>query len=118
MQSRYEYQVIEDNGGGLHLFVFGDGGINDGRVIYAGTNFEYNDGSLRSTLDALDAGEPTHGWEDGMMGEMGDPHKFYDQFEPGTLGWAIVAQGADGKRTLFTREMGSSAQREFQIERD
>ena len=117
MQSKYEYQVIEDNGGGLHLFVFGDGGIDSGSVIYAATNFEYNDGSLRSTLDALDAGEMTDGWEDGMSGELGDPTAFYEGFkDDGRGGWEVVAQGADGERTLYPRKMGVAAQREFKID--
>jgi hypothetical protein len=101
MQSKYEYQVIEDNGGGLHLFVFGDGGIDSGAPIYAATNFEYSEGSLRDTLDTLDAGKRIEGWEDGMSGELGDPAEFYDGFaDDGRGGWEVVVQGADGKRTL------------------
>jgi hypothetical protein len=40
------FQVMEDNGGGLHLLIFNE----KFEIIYMSTNFEYNQGELTSAL--------------------------------------------------------------------
>jgi hypothetical protein len=101
------YEVIEDGGGGLHLYVFDD----DDNVIYAGCNFQYCNGALLECLHSLDAGENTDGWEDGMYGELGDPQSDYDNWPENEK--VLVAEGKDGKRTLHRERMGHAALTEF-----
>ena len=46
-----KYKVIEDNGGGLHLYVF-----SGRRCIWAHTGYEYSPGNLTADLDSLENG--------------------------------------------------------------
>jgi hypothetical protein len=115
-QSKYEYLVIEDNCGGLHLFVFGAGGIDGGQAIYAATDYECRVGQLRKELDFLDAGESVGTRVDGVGRELGNPQAFYCEFMDHPEGWRIVAQSAGDERTVYPDAMGASAKTEFAFE--
>src|ERR1700761_1019820 len=108
-----EWQVIEDNGGGLHLFVYGDGGIDGGKVIYAHSGYEYNKGQLTTDLSNLDEGGDVGQWDGCEDGNLQAYAQSYD--DPSS---SVVAQGADGERRLFTARMGRAAQLEFGVERE
>ena len=107
-----EYQVIEDNGGGLALYVFGEGGIDGGVVVFAHTSYEYNKGQLSIDLDNLDAGGDVALWD----GNEDDPQALYDDLDNFETGWQKVAEGFDGKRNLYPKLMGTAAQLEFGVE--
>jgi hypothetical protein len=112
MHSKYEYQVIEDNGGGLTLYVFGDGGIDGGKVIFAHSSYEYVKGQLIKDLDSIDAGGDVTLWD----GCDDYPQALYDDLDNFEFGWQKVVEGLDGKRTLYPNLMGTSAKLEFGIE--
>ena len=51
MAKQLSYQVIEDNGGGLHLAVF-----NGDECIWCSTNYEFIPDNLREDIAALQEG--------------------------------------------------------------
>lgn len=104
------YQVIEDNGGGLHLFVW------RGRtMVYASHDHEYRPGSLvNDDLPALEAGDDTSTWE----GASSTPQDDYDNLTSYEHGWEIVAEGGVERRKLYPGRMGRAAQLEFGVTDD
>lgn len=93
------WQVIEDNGGGLHLAVFeGD------QVIYYASGYEYNPGILRADLSSLRQGfHPIRdGWE--MPTNVKDPQAAYDKLISYEYGWAVIAD-QDG---VYPERMGAA----------
>lgn len=104
------YQVIEDNGGGLHLFVF-----RGRKVAYASSGHEYRPGSLTNDdLPALENGDDTSTWE----GASSTPQADYDNLTSYEHGWEIVAEGGVGRRKIYPGRMGRAAQEEFGVTDD
>ena len=102
-----KYQVIEDNGGGLTLAVFG----NHNTVEYLHDGYEYAPSQLAEDLVALRAGDtPATDWD----GNAEDPQAMYDNITSYEYGWEIVADN-DG---IYPDKMGAAAQREFNIPYD
>ena len=98
--TRISYEVIEDNGGGLSLFVSrGD------QVVYSHTGYEYNPGQLTEDLAALAAGSDVEEWDG--CGE--DPQAERADFDRLEYGSSIVADGTG----TYPDKMGSSANLEF-----
>ena len=97
------YQYIEDNGGGLYLFVFA------GEEVLAGVeNLEYAQaGEWNDVKDGLAADLLTEisGWD----GHLDNPQGVYDDLVREGLGYEIVCQS--GK--LYPDSMGRAAQRYF-----
>ena len=109
--AQHEYQVVEDNAGGLTLYVFAglnEDGIDGGTVVYAHSGYEYVDGQLMQDLDALDAGAAIADFE----GCEDDPKRLYAELDD-FGGWNIVCDGHGGKRHLASHWMGSAAHRAF-----
>lgn len=105
-EHKYMYKVIEDNGGGLALYVFW------GRtVIYSHSGYEYNPGQLTQDLDELDRGTEIKDWE----GCDEKPQENYNQTTNHEYGWEIVASGGNGKRALHKSRMGNAAMIEFGV---
>ena len=105
-----KYQVIEDNGGGLHLFVW-----RGHAVVYASHGHEYRFGSLvNDDLPALEAGDDTATWES----NSDNPQADYDTLTSYEYGWQIVAEGNTGRRKLHPARMGRAAQLEFGVTND
>ena len=105
-----KYQVIEDNGGGLHLFVF-----RGRRVVFAGHDYEFNPGDLsKYDLPGLDAGDDTATWESSAT-----PQADYANLTSHEYGWEIVADGRVGQQyKLYPDRMGRAAQIEFGVTED
>lgn len=102
-----KYQVIEDNGGGLHLYVF-----SGSKCVWAHTGYEYSPGNLVADLDALESGDdPRRDWEGGAD----DPQAIYDNITSYSHGWEIVAEGGKNIRKLHKAKMGRAAQLEFGV---
>ena len=100
--SSMTWQVIEDNGGGLHLAVF-----EGGRVIFYGHGYEHNEDGLRADLKALQNGEDPRidAWEM----PVDDPQAAYDDLTSREHGWQVVAD-QDG---VYHDRMGAAARRVF-----
>jgi len=98
------WQAIEDNGGGLHLAVFGDDS-----VIYLCSGFEFCPGDLTACIDALKSGESPieAGWEN----NADDPQGVYDNITSYEYGWQIVAD----EKGVYAADMGAAAKKEFEI---
>jgi hypothetical protein len=101
--------VIEDNGGGLHLFVF-----RGKKIVFAHSGYEYIPGNLTQDLSVLDDGGDTSDWE----GCSDDPQGDWDNLTGSEFGWSIVASGNNGKRKLHKAKMGRAAQIEFGVSDD
>lgn len=105
------YEVIEDNGGGLTLFVF------DGNNVarHAFPNLEYlSHDDFMSGLDQLEAEWDISDWE----GDFNDPHGLYMQITGYNHGWEVVADcQRDNERDIYPDCMGFAAMEAFGIER-
>ena len=100
-----KYEVIENNGGGLMLVVFGE----NGNVEYLHTGYECNVGQLSNDLFALlDGSDPANEWD----GNEENPQEMYDNITSHEYGWEIVADN-DG---IYPDDMGAAAKFEFNIE--
>ena len=111
-----KYEVIEDNGGGLHLAVYDENGES---VVYLHSGYEYITGQLTKDLVELKNGaEPEKEWDGNCGGldlEFGeDPQALYDNITSYEYGWEIVADN-DG---IYPNKMGGAACLEFGIDRD
>lgn len=102
-----KYKVIEDNGGGLHLYVF-----SGSKCVWAYTGYEYNPGNLVQDLSALEDGaDPRDDWEGGVD----DPQATYENTTSYEYGWEVVAECGKGRRKLHKAKMGRAAQVEFGV---
>lgn len=102
-----KYQVIEDNGGGLHLYVF-----SGQKCVWAHTGYEYSPGNLGKDLSVLEDGfDPRKDWEGGAD----DPQGTYENTTSYKYGWEVVAEGGKGRRKLHKAKMGRAAQIEFGV---
>jgi len=102
------YQVIEDNGGGLHLAVF-DG---DTCIWYA-SGYEYNPDGLREDIAALRDG--AHPVKDGWMSNIPDgytPRQMYDELTSYEYGWEIIAD----ETNVYPYRMGKAGRMVFGLD--
>jgi hypothetical protein len=106
------YKYYEDNGGGLHLFVFENGKVVDGI-----TNLEYaGKGEWDTVKDDLNenAVSAVRSWE-GHMKDIGiNAAELYDEVQASQYGYKLVCD--NGK--LYVDCMGAAAQIYFGVERD
>lgn len=107
MEHKYNYRVIENNGGGLSLFVFWGGS-----VIYSHSEYEYNPGQLSQDLDELDKGTEIPTWEGNSENPQDEWNDLHDNY---AYGWKIVVSGGGGKRKLHKNRMDRAAQIEFGV---
>src|SRR5690606_2196145 len=98
------WQVIEDNGGGLHLAV-----LEDDRCIYYGHGYEHNEAGLRADVQALREGQ--HPIRDGWEGSADDPQAAYDGLIRYAHAWTIVADDEG----VYYDHMGAAARRVFMV---
>lgn len=107
---RVSYEVIEDNGGGLHLTVFN----GTGNVIFYANGYEHMSADrLRTDIEALRNGDNTDGWEtNGMSRE--EMQEAYDNLTAHEYGWTVVA----GEEGIYPERMGAAARLAFGIEED
>lgn len=108
LKRRRHFEVIEDNAGGLHLFVYDD----DDNVVYAASDFEYVPGDLAEAMKALWKGvDPI---ADGWDTQYKDPQEFRNGFTEESQrngGWRLVAD-EDG---LYEAMSGAAFKRELEI---
>lgn len=100
MNAKNTYQIIEDNGGNLYLFVWDEekniiGGIENLEHAQPG---EYNDVKNGLANDPL---KEIGGWD----GHMDDPRAIYDELTHYQYGWTIVCDNG----SLYPDTMGAAA---------
>ena len=98
------FNVLEDNGGGLTLVTFNSAGI----VEYLHSGYEYNNGQLADDLKALaDGANPAKEWD----GNAENPQEDYDSMTSYEYGWKVVADN-DG---VYPDNMGAPARLELGV---
>lgn len=100
----YRWSVIEDNGGGLHLYVLADRPQGGAGCVYAHSGFEHTPGALRECLRALADGDTAQDWDGGAE----DPQAewgYWTEENRRNGGWKVVADD-DG---IYKCEMGRAA---------
>jgi len=98
-----KFEVYEDNGGGLYLFVFDD----DDEIVFAHEGYEYVPGQLRMDIIALLEGKDTDDW-DGHNQDLAD--NYQDKFKDfDGYGLELIATEDE----VWQNDMGAAAQREF-----
>ena len=108
LKRRRHFEVIEDNSGGLQLFVYGD----DGDVVYAASDFEYVPGNLAEAMKALwNGADPI---ADGWDIQYKDPQEFRNEFTEQSQrngGWELVAD----ENGVYELMSGAAFKRELEI---
>ena len=106
MTKKLSYQIIEDNGGGLHLAVFDE----HDQCIYYASGLEYQDPTdVQDNLAALRAGDdPRDGWEVNLPDGY-TPQQLYDELTSYEYGWEIIAD----ESATYPERMGAAGQRAF-----
>lgn len=98
------YTVIEDNGGGLSLYVF-----RGQQCIYAHDGYEFTPGQLSQDIAALDKGSDTSDWD----GNTNDPQALWDEMEQFVTGYNTIASGGRGHHHIYPQAMGAAGKMEF-----
>jgi len=95
------YQVLEDNGGGLHLAVFD----SDDKCIWYASGYEHNPSGLREDIAALKEGSHpvADEWEPNLP-EGYTPQQLYDDLTSCEYGWEIIADDVG----TYPERMGAS----------
>jgi len=108
MAKTLSYQVLEDNGGGLHLAVF-----NGDECIYYASGYEYIPGNLREDITALQNGaDPLQdGWESDLPDGY-TPQQMYDNLTSYEYGWEIIADEFD----TYPWRMGAAGRMAFGLD--
>lgn len=103
------YEYYEDNGGGLHLFVFEDGKVVDGI-----TNLEYAGGEWNDIKDDLNknAVSAVRTWEGHMSDNDMDAVAVYAKVQASQYGYDLVCKNG----TLYPDVMGRAAQIYFGVD--
>jgi len=102
------YQYLEDNGGGLYLFV-----VEDGQVLAGIGDLEYAErGEWWSIREGL--GTDPMAEIDGWDGHLDDPQDVYDTLKQQPLGYRVVCE--DGE--VYPDDMGKAASLYFEEPRD
>ena len=95
-----QWQVVEDNGGGLHLFMFDD----DGTTFAATSGYEHNPGNLMLDIQAWYMTGSVDGWE----GLEPNAQSNYNAMTASPAHGAIIAQGDSTGAEFYIDSMGSA----------
>lgn len=98
-------KVIEDNGGGLHLYVMDE----TGTCIYAHYGYEYRPGALTDDIKVLIETDSVADWE----GCEENVAEAWEKLEIDNIGYTKIAAVTDGELKLYPRKMGAAGQEEF-----
>ena len=107
------FQVMEDNGGGLHLLIFNE----DLEVIYMSTNFEYNKGELTKALVEIMGETPTQiktiisHWESSYDENSWNIQEEYEKLTTDKIGCFTIVDN----QGIYPALMGNSGCIEFKI---
>ena len=100
MAKQLSYQVLEDNGGRLHLAVF-----NGEECIWFASGYEYIPDNLQEDIAALYSGRHPlqEGWES-YLPEGYTAQRLYDELTSQEHGWQIIADDAG----VYPERMGAA----------
>jgi hypothetical protein len=107
MKNNLQAIAVEDNGGGLALYI-----TKGNKVIWSHSGYEYNKGQLSNDMQAFCKNQDISDW-DGDEGKIGQ--EAYRQYQKSEYGYKCVAEVIDGKMTTYPNSMGSAASLEFLI---
>ena len=100
--TKLTWEVLEDNGGGLHLVVF-----SEGKCVYFGSGYEHCPPRMQDDVQALLDGADPCDWE----GEE-NPGAVYDGFTDHEIGWDVIADDEG----VYIDKMGSAGKSVFSSE--
>jgi hypothetical protein len=107
--SKHDWQVIEDNGGGLHLFVFHAG---ENVPVYGTCNMEYlSSEDFASTIERIEAPDFDLSETQDWSSNYDDPQTAYSDLTASEFGWNSIAVFEDGERRLHRERMGEAGKR-------
>jgi hypothetical protein len=95
-----QWQVVEDNGGGLHFFVFSD----EGTAQAASSGYEHNPSNLMPDIQAWYMTGTVAGWD----GLEPDPQDLYDRMTGDPAHGAIIAHGDASGVEYYPDRMGAA----------
>ena len=107
------FQVMEDNGGGLHLLIFNE----DLEPIYMSTNFEYNRGELTKALIEIMGETPSQiktiisSWETSYDLNSWDIMEEYEKLTQDKIGVFTIVDNLG----IYPALMGNSGCIEFRV---
>lgn len=102
------YQVLEDNGGGLHLAVF-----NGDECIWFASSYEFIPDNLQADIKALQNGaNPLQDDWETYLPEDYTPQKLYDEFTSHKHGWRIIADESN----IYPNRMGVAGRKAFGLD--
>jgi len=96
---KYRFEVIEDNGGGLSLWIF-----KGSTLVFGHTGYEYFYGQLCESIRSLEDGGNPEGW-DGNDFSIGDYRAILEHGE----GFRIIYDNKD----IYPELMGAAGRLEF-----
>jgi hypothetical protein len=109
MSAKYIYSVVEDNGGGLTLYVFAADDHKRTIPVYAHSGYEHNPAALRTDTAALaDADADISDWE----GCDPDPQASWDELDDYEYGYRIIA---DETGPIAEERMGAAGRSVYYI---
>lgn len=110
------YQVLEDNGGGIHLFVF-EG--EEAKVIFAHSGYN---SLIEDIAELKKGGHPIHdGWDgniDPEEYECSTLDEYYDLIRYYVDSYNITTPIVADQNGIYPEKMGASAHKAFGIEVD
>jgi hypothetical protein len=86
-----EYRVIEDNGGGIHLYVW----TRAGTMIYSNSGYEVDPTDLASCLDCLRRGDGPDWWDNNALDSGGDNDYDYLLSQQSNGGATIICDNGE-----------------------
>jgi len=109
MEKKLYAKVIEDNGGGLSIYVMDE----NEKCIYAHSGYEYNSepGRLVDDLKSLADSDSVSDWE----GSEEELVAGWKDLDIDGIGREVVADLSNGKLSLYPAVMGAAAMREFGV---
>jgi hypothetical protein len=110
--AKFEYQVIEDNAGGLHLFVWHANTLRFG--CYNLEHISHDD--FMATLTYIETPGATLKELARWDSQYDDVQAAYDYTTANALGYESIAVYEDGQRTIHPDRMGRAGQTAFGID--
>ena len=108
MAKRLSYQVIEDNGGGLHLAVFAGA-----TCIWYGAGYEHSPDGLQEDIAALrGGGHPLRDKWESSLPDGYTAQQLYDELTSYEYGWEIIADDAG----VYPERMGAAGRTVFGLD--
>lgn len=111
-KQKYDGIVIEDNGGGLALFVYAKRGMGSGEIMWGHHGYEGVKGQLTEDIhNLLNGDNPERDWE----GCMDNPQAAYDDYDGYEYGWEVIAKIFCNRVVTYPCKMGAAGRIEFNV---